>query len=130
VFALLRASDAELRWVNTVLQRLVSLDTALFSSAELRQLHRSCRARGRAQRTAAGGHGGRGKRSGKGGGGVTGGSKGKGKGKSGVHATTSAKVLPRPEILVTQEACTLQAGADVADEGGWTAAEPKDKSRR
>ena len=49
--------------------------------------------------------------------------------KSGVHATTSAKVLPRPEISVTQEACTVQAWAEVADEGGWTAVKLKDTSR-
>ena len=39
VFALLGASDSELRWVNTVVQRLVSLDEASFNSADLRQLH-------------------------------------------------------------------------------------------
>ena len=49
--------------------------------------------------------------------------------KSGVHATTSAKVLPPPENPVTQEACTLQAGAYVADEGGWTAVKLKDTLR-
>jgi hypothetical protein len=38
VFALLRVSHAELRWVNTV-QRLVSLDTAFFNFTDLRQLH-------------------------------------------------------------------------------------------
>jgi hypothetical protein len=48
--------------------------------------------------------------------------------KCGVHATTSAKVPPRPEISVTQEACTVQAGAEVADEGGWTAVKLKDTS--
>jgi len=50
--------------------------------------------------------------------------------KSGVHASTFAQDLPRPEFPVTQEACSVQAGADVADEGGWTAVKSKDKSRR
>jgi hypothetical protein len=40
VFSLLCASDAEFPWVDTVVQRLVSLDkSACFNSAELCQLH-------------------------------------------------------------------------------------------
>jgi len=40
VFSLLCASDAEFPWVDTVMQRLVSLDkSACFNSAELCQLH-------------------------------------------------------------------------------------------
>jgi hypothetical protein len=40
VFFLLRAFDAEFRWVDTVVQRLVSLDKpACFNSAQLCQLH-------------------------------------------------------------------------------------------
>jgi hypothetical protein len=40
VFTLLRASDAEMRWVDTVVQRLVSLDKPAFlKSAGLYQLH-------------------------------------------------------------------------------------------
>ena len=50
--------------------------------------------------------------------------------KSGVHASMFAQDLPRPEFPVTQEACSVQAGADVADEGGWTAVKSKAKSRR
>jgi hypothetical protein len=50
--------------------------------------------------------------------------------KSGVHATTFAQVVPRPEIPVAQEASTVQAGADVADEGGWSEAKPKAEKGR
>jgi hypothetical protein len=40
VFSLLRASNAEFRWVDTVVQRLVSLDkSACFNIAQLCQLH-------------------------------------------------------------------------------------------
>jgi len=49
---------------------------------------------------------------------------------SGVHATPFAQVLPRPEIPGTQEACTVQAGADVADEEGWSAVKPKAEGGR
>ena len=40
VFSLLCASDAEFRWVDTVVQRLVSLDkSACFNSVQMCQLH-------------------------------------------------------------------------------------------
>jgi hypothetical protein len=39
--------------------------------------------------------------------------------------TVAAPSQALPEIPATQEACTVQAGTDVADKGGWTEVKPR-----